>query len=206
MKKIFALLLFSLSTLASAEICTAVIKDMQNGYEYESFTRQGYSMPAACDQASYECNDALSRAQSYGRYYGAQCIVKFNPNPYPRQVVCQTDMVNQWNETQRIFTAPGQSPSDACYQSDSLCKMALARSGGFGYRCVNQGIINDRPNRTKTENCTVNRLDPAGMFIQSYFATATGPIFSDVKGQACNRAMNDCSYQLRGRQFCQIAY
>jgi hypothetical protein len=227
MKAVMALFLLGVSTFASAEICTSVIKD-RYGYEYESYTRSSYSQQAACDQASYDCQQALSYAQSTGRYYDAQCVLKFDnpvpnpypnpyppypgPNPYPNPqgVVCQTDLVDYYGRLVRSFTAPGQGQYDACNASDNFCKAELARNDSYGARCVTRGLIDNRndprpPSRTRTEQCTANRYDPAGMFIQSYTQTATGPINSDVRGQACSYALNDCNRDLRGRQTCQIA-
>lgn len=213
MKIFLASILLTLSTFASAEVCTSVIRDQRNGYEYDSFTRSSYSRQAACDQAFYDCRDALSYAQSNGRYYGAQCEIKDIPlpPPSPRVFVCQTDLVDNWGRTVRTFSAPGSSEWNACSNSDNFCKAELARRDSYGVRCINRGLIDNRndprpPSRTKTEQCTVNRLDPAGMFIQSYIATATGPINSDVKAEACHRAVNDCSRELRGRQTCNIAF
>lgn len=223
MKTILALFLLTLSAFASAEVCTSIIRDQRNGYEYESFTRSSYSQQAACDQALYDCRYALSYAQSTGRYYDAQCELKYipapypnpnpnpYPNPYPRNFVCQTDMVDNWGRTVRSFSAPGASERDACATSDNFCKAELVRRDSYGVRCVNRGLIDNRndprpPTRTRTEQCTVNRLDPAGMFVQRYFGTATGPINSDVKGEACRFALSDCSRDLRGRQTCNIAY
>lgn len=215
MKIIFALFLLTLSTIVGAEVCTSVIKDQRTGYEYEEFTRSSYSRQAACDQAIYDCRGALAYAQSYGRYYDAICEIKFSrvptPSPIPRNYICQTDLVDNWGQIVRTFTAPGPSEWEACNTSDNFCKADLARRDSFGVRCVNRGLIDNRndprpPSRTKTEQCTVRRLDPAGMFIQNYIATATGPIHSDVKGEACRIAINDCSRDLRGRQTCNIAY
>lgn len=42
-------------------------------------------------------------------------------------------------------------------------------------------------------SCVANRYDPAGMFIQSYSAWD------------CGSALNNCNYDIRGRQFCSIA-
>jgi hypothetical protein len=222
MKKLIALILLGISGMASAEVCTSVIKD-RSGYVWESFTRSSYSQQAACDQANYDCRGALSYAQSIGRYYDAFCEIQYNipptpypnpyPTPYPTPLVCQTDLVDYYGNTLRSFTAPGSNQWEACRASDNFCHAELSRNTNYGYRCLNRGMINDRnhprpplPGRIKTEQCTVNRLDPAGMFIQSYSASATGPINSDVKSQACRMAMNYCVPQLRGMQTCRIVY
>lgn len=224
MKTALALFFLMFASWAQAETCTAVIKD-RLGYEFESFTRSSYSQQAACDQATYDCRGALAYGQSIGRYYDAHCELKFdrptpypdpypdpyptpNPGPYPRPVVCQTDLVDMYGRVVRSFTAPGQNEWDACSTSDKFCKVELARNDSYGHRCVTKGLIGGhepRPPRTKTEYCTANRYDPAGMYIQSYRASATGPINSDVYGEACREALHDCSRDLRGRQTCQIA-
>ena len=209
MKKIIIFVLLVISSLASAEVCTSVIKDRE-GSEWETFTSSSYSQQAACDQASYNCNNALTYGQSIGRYHNAYCELKFDrPIPSPGPLICQTDLVDYYGRTVRSFTAPGSSEWDACNTSDNFCKSELARNDSYGYRCVNRCLIGNRndprpPQRTKTEQCTANRLDPAGMFIQSYFATATGPVNSDVLGDACRLAMNNCSREIRGRQTCNI--
>jgi hypothetical protein len=217
MKTFVGILFLVLSNIVAAEVCTTVIKDQRSNYEFETFTRTSYSKQAACDMAIYDCQTALSTAQSYGRYYGAICEIKYTPspspspypNPYPRTFVCQTDLVDYYSNVVRTFTAPGANEYDACNTSDIFCKSELARNDSYGARCVNRGLIDSRndprpPSRTKTEQCTASRLDPAGMFIQSYMATATGPINSDVRGEACRNAFNDCSRDLRGRQTCNI--
>ncbi len=222
MKTVMAFLFLCLQSYASAEICTSVIKDRQ-GYEWETFTRSSYSQEAACDQAMFDCQTNLSYGQSRGRYYDAFCELKWNtypsptpspypspyPTPNPRGYICQTDLVDYYGRVVRSFTAPGASEWDACNTSDDFCKSELARNDSYGSRCVNRGLIGNRndprpPSRIKTESCTVNRLDPAGMFIQSYTSTASGPFNSDVKSEACRMASRDCSSELRGRQTCQI--
>jgi hypothetical protein len=60
--------------------------------------------------------------------------------------------------------------------------------------------------RQVTEQCTVNRLDPAGMFITSYNRSVTGYPGSDLKQQACRLAMSECSMNVKGRQSCNVAY
>lgn len=221
MKTLFALALFAMAAMAQAEVCTSVIKDSR-GYDWETFTRSSYSTQAACDQAMYDCNSALSWARSQGRYYDAQCMIQWqNPNPYPnpypdpgpgrRDVMCQTDLVDYYGRVVRSFTGSGPNESSACAHSDNFCKYELARNDSYGARCITRGIVHRPgpgpgpiPPRTKTESCTANRYDPAGMFIQSYMASATGPWDSDVRGAACRQAYNDCSRDLRGRQSCQI--
>jgi hypothetical protein len=49
------------------------------------------------------------------------------------------------------------------------------------------------------EECTVNRLDPSGLYITSYVATAYS------RAEACSIATKDCSRDLKGRQSCNIA-
>lgn len=213
---VFCALFFS--SLVSAETCTSVIRD-RSGYEWETFTRTSYSQQAACDQAIYDCHGALSFGQSVGRYYNAFCEISSGPiepqptpAPYPdhNPIVCRTDLVDIYNQIVRIFSAPGASEFDACNNSDRFCKYELSRNSNYGFRCITRGLIGNRneprmPERTRTEQCSVNRLDPAGMFIQNYIAFATGPINSDVRGEACRSAYNQCSMQLRGRQTCNIA-
>jgi hypothetical protein len=205
MKAMMVLILLAISSFSMADVCTSVIKD-RSGYEWESFTRTSYSQEAACNQAIYDCRGALSYGQSVGRYYDAFCEVKYDR---PRAIICQTDLVDYYGGTVRIFTAPGSSEWDACNTSDNFCKSELARNNSYGYRCVNRGLIGNRNDpqrpRTKTEYCSANRLDPAGMFIQSYNASASGPINSDVLGDACRHAISACSNEIRGRQICTIA-
>lgn len=82
MKTTLALLVFLLSTVVSAEICSVVIRD-QYGYDYDSFTRSSYSINAACDDATWDCRQKLSEYQSYGRYYNATCVVREVSPSYP---------------------------------------------------------------------------------------------------------------------------
>ncbi len=229
MKTLVGILFLVLSNIVAAEVCTTVIKDQRSNYEFETFTRTSYSKQAACDMAIYDCQTALSTAQSYGRYYGAICEIKYTPSPspspspspypnpypnpypspYPTGYNCQTDLVDNFGSTLRSFRAQGATLNEACMASDNICKSELARHDSYGARCINKGLINNRndpqPPREHTEQCVANRFDPAGMFIQSYSAWAFGPINSDVKREACSKALNICSADLRGRQSCSIA-
>lgn len=88
MKATIAFLVLLFSTIASADICTVVIRD-QYGYEYDSFTRSSYSMTAACDDANWDCQQKLSDYQSYGQHYNSVCLVtdvtpSYPPPSYPR--------------------------------------------------------------------------------------------------------------------------
>ncbi len=55
------------------------------------------------------------------------------------------------------------------------------------------------PPAPRYETCTVNRLDPSGLFITSY--TQTGY----TKSEACRVATDMCSRDLKGRQTCNIS-
>jgi len=55
------------------------------------------------------------------------------------------------------------------------------------------------PPAPRYETCTVNRLDPSGLFITSY--TQTGY----TKSEACRSATDMCFRDLKGRQTCNIA-
>lgn len=48
------------------------------------------------------------------------------------------------------------------------------------------------------EMCTVNRLDPSGMFITSYIQSGY------TRSDACRAATSECSRELKGRQTCNI--
>jgi hypothetical protein len=54
-----------------------------------------------------------------------------------------------------------------------------------------------------TEQCTISRFDPAGIFIMSYTRTATGYPGPDLKAEACRQATNACMAEIRGRQTCR---
>lgn len=216
MKALLGLFLLTIASVSFAgETCTYVIKD-RYGYEYENHTRYSYSKDAACSDASWSCNTALSNARAQGRYYDANCEMKYdgpvNPRPpFPpvQTVMCTTDLVDWYGNTIRSFSGRGNSEWEACGQSDEFCRYELQRGDSNGRRCVTRGTGGGYPNpprppRETTESCTANRHDPAGYFIQSYTATHTGPIGSDVRGEACRKALNYCSYDIRGRQTCRL--
>lgn len=216
MKKLLALLLLTLASVSMAdESCTYAIKD-NYGYEYESVTRYGYSAQSACSDAAYECSRVLSNAQSSGRYYDARCELKYGPvtpsrPPLPptAMVSCRTDLVDYYNQIVRSFSGSGRSEYEACGQSNEFCQYELSRGNTAGVRCLTRGnggggYPQPRPPRDTTESCSARRFDPSGLFIQSYIASATGPIGSDVKGEACRRALNTCSYDIKGRQTCRV--
>ena len=215
MKILITLAILTFSTFASAEICRSVLQDNYSQYEYQQFIRTGYSMSDACFQAMNDCYAALNDGQAQGRYQTASCLITSGrpaPQPPRQNVVCETDLLDYYGNIVRQFTAPGRDAYEACRQSDEFCKMELARSRTYGMTCLNRGIINGRypspyPQPRPdiiVENCRVNRLDPAGMFVQSYFGRAEGPRGTDVRGAACREAMNDCSRELVGRQTCNI--
>jgi hypothetical protein len=216
MKLFILIFLVALSSASYAETCTANLKD-RYGITIQSFFESSYSRESACSEAMYQCNRLLSDANSSGRYYDHRCELEstYDPNPYPNpwpteNFICQTDLIDQYNRILRSFTGRGRTEWDACGQSDSFCRDELYRNTSWGLRCVtrrnpnpNPGP-NPRPPRTKTEQCEARRFDPAGMFIQSYLAWATGPIHTDVRREACERAMSECHRDLKGRQFCNF--
>jgi hypothetical protein len=216
MKTLLALMILTFSTLASAEFCTTAIRDQFSQYEYQSFMRSSYSHDDACFQAMTDCRAALNDAQSQGQYYNANCVFTNSAPPMPpqppRMLMCRTDLLDFWGRTIRQFTGQGMDEYSACRQSDEFCKMELARGSSNAVSCMNRGIINDGgsypPPRPPViiEECRANRLDPAGMFVESYMGRAEGPRGSDVKGEACRQAINICSRELVGRQTCNIAY
>lgn len=219
MKILIALILMTISTFASAEYCTSVLRDQYSQYEYQQFTRYSYSRDDACYQAMNDCQGALYDGQSQGRYGTAYCaIIGDNPIPVPPRetLICETDLVDVFGNIVRQFTAPGSNVYEACGQSDQFCKMELARGRSSGVRCINRGIINGRypnpyPNPNPyprppviIEECRVNRLDPAGRFVEGYLGRAEGPRGTDVKGAACRDGLNQCAREVVGRQTCSI--
>lgn len=205
MKTLIALFLLSIASVTFASDCTFSIKD-RYGFEYESVTRSSYSEQAACSDAQYACNVALSNGQYNGRYQDAFCERKLGSAYPPAQVMCTTDLLDYYGNIVRSFSGSGRTQSEACGQSNEFCKYELSRNDSYGRRCVTRGTGGNypQPPRQTTENCTAQRFDPSGYFIQSYFSSFTGPVGTDVKGEACRRALNDCSYDIKGRQTCRI--
>jgi hypothetical protein len=212
MKILIALFTLAISSFASAEFCSSALRDQYSQYDYQIFTRSSYSRDDACAQAIYDCRAALYDGQSQGRYNTAVCVISdYAPVPQPprQNLICRTDLVDYWGNTIRQFTAQGMDAYSACRQSDEFCKYELARGNSNAVSCVNRGIINSNPYPYPTppvitEECRANRLDPAGMFVQSYLGRAQGPRGTDVKGAACNSAMNSCYREIVGRQTCQV--
>lgn len=216
MKALLGLFLLSLASLSFAgETCTFVIRD-RYGYEFETHTRySSYSKDAACSDANWACSNALSNGRAQGRYYDANCEMKYdgpvNPRPpFPPTAVimCTTDLVDWYGNTVRSFSGSGNSEWEACRQSEQFCQYELQRGDANGRRCVTRGVGGGnpypRPPRETTESCSAHRYDPAGFFIQSYNASHTGPIGSDVRGEACRKALNYCSRDIKGRQTCRL--
>jgi hypothetical protein len=213
--------LLSLSVNAQQQSCSVAVKDRFSGVEYELLTRYSYSRDAACSDAISDCHDTIRMGQSYGRYYDAFCEIKGNapipPNPPTRPpfpptggAICTTDLVDSWGGLVRSFRGEGWTLPEACRQSDDFCYYELSRGNSRGVRCETRGNGGGHyppppPPRDVTETCTANRHDPAGYFIESYYATFTGPRGTDVKGEACRQAHRLCSSEIRGRQTCRIA-
>lgn len=215
MKTLLALLVFSIASIASAESCSFAVKD-RYGFEYETVSRIGYDVGSACSDAEYSCRVILNNAQARGKYLDANCAMvrgggfPNRPPDAPTAIArCTTDMVNYYNSVVRSFTANGRTQEDACMESARQCKIELVRQDNYGHRCVRRGAggggnIPPRPPRETTASCQARRFDPAGHFIESYVASARGPIGTNVKEQACRKAYNDCSYDLKGRQYCTV--
>lgn len=214
LKTILALAIMAFANFALAtESCTYSIKD-RYGFEYETLTRYSYSRESACSDADFACRQAIAEGQRYGRYYDAHCEEKYDaprpPMPPGRDLICTTDLVDYYGSIVRSFSGRGRTEYEACAQSDEFCKYELSRHDTRGSRCLTRGI-NGRPGpgpgplppRVKTESCTATRFDPQGITIENYFASHTGPVHSDVRGEACRIALNYCSQELRGRQFCR---
>jgi len=210
--KIFSLIFLTLffSNNVFAESCSAVIKDRWNNI-LERYVSNDYSRDRACSEAMMNCQRSLSDARSNGRYYDADCSFENVYDPYPpNQTVCTTNLLDQYDRVVRSFTAQGRNEYEACGMSDQMCSNELYRSPQWGMKCIRQRNPNPNPNpnpyppRQKTETCTANRFDPAGMFIQSYYATETGPFNTDVLRRACEKAIAYCQRDLKGRQFCNI--
>lgn len=220
MKTLLALFLLCVASVSfAADSCTFAIKD-RYGYEYENHTRISYSREAACSDADYACRVAISDAQRNGRYMDAFCeqkggVVTPNRPPIPPSstIMCTTDLVDYYGGIVRSFSGSGQTQWEACNQSESFCRYELSRNTSSGWRCVTRGsnggnypypYPQPQPPRQVTETCRASRFDPAGYYIESYMQSYTGPANSDVKGEACRRAYNQCSYEIRGRQTCRI--
>jgi hypothetical protein len=214
------LFIFLSHSLFADEACSVAIKD-RFGVEYEVLTRTSYSRDAACNEAIFACQDAIRYGQTYGRYYDAFCEIKMSspvpphpprpPFPPTGNAMCTTDLMDSYGSVLRSFTGNGRNEREACAQSEEFCRYELSRHDSYGRYCLTRGGHNpptrppSRPPRQTTEQCLANRHDPAGYFIESYSATFTGPVGTDVKGEACRRAYSICSSELRGRQTCQIA-
>lgn len=217
MKTLLALILLSVASASFAsDSCTFSIKD-RYGYEYETHTRISYNQQAACSDADYACRVAISDGQRNGRYMDAYCeqksVITPNRPPLPptSTTMCSTDLVDYYGGIVRSFTGYGQTQWEACNQSEQFCNYELSRDTSRGYRCVTRngnGYPNPypqpRPPRDQTETCKASRFDPAGYYIESYIQSYTGPYGSDVKGEACRRAYQQCNYEIRGRQTCRI--
>lgn len=213
MKTMIALFLLSIASMSfSAESCSYAVKD-RYGYEYETVTRASYSNVGACSDAEYACRVLISDAQARGRYLDASCLMKNGtvnpsrpPDPPTYMANCATNLVNYYNSIVRTFRATGRTQAEACNESAKQCKIALSRADTYGGRCVpgNNGPLPPPRPRETTESCTARRYDPAGYFIQSYYGSHTGPVGSNVKDEACRKAFNTCSYDLKGRQTCRI--
>ena len=87
MKSTFTFLVLFFSAIAIADTCNVVIRD-QYGQEFDDFITTSYSVNAACDDASWNCQQRLSDHQSNGQYYNARCVIKeinsaYYPPSYP---------------------------------------------------------------------------------------------------------------------------
>lgn len=216
MKTLLALILLSVASVSfAADQCTFSIKD-RYGYEFEQHTRISYSQSAACSDAEYACRVALSDGQRRGQYMDASCVQSGGalppsrpPFPPTAMVMCTTDMVDYYGRIVRSFSGNGATQWEACNQSDQFCNYELSRDTSRGYRCETRNGNGGgnfpqppRPPRETTESCRASRFDPSGYYIESYIQTYTGTY--DVKGEACRRAYNQCTFDIRGRQTCRI--
>ena len=133
-----------------------------------------------------------------------------NVPPIPPTIfhtMCTTDLVDSYGSIVRSFSGTGYDMYEACRQSDEFCRYELQRHDSYGYQCVTRNgnyPQPPRPPQQTTEQCRASRFDPAGYYIESYFATVTGPWNTNVKEEACREAYEQCTYDIRGRQTCRI--
>jgi hypothetical protein len=211
MKLIAALFLLCLSNIALANVtCNVSMISQYNNQTYEVHTGYANTYDTACREAFDNCHESISRGQTYGRYYDAICVTGGNQPtpprpPYPQEdLTCRTDLLYYNGSFVRSFTGTGRTAREACQESDRLCSYMTQTNNGM--YCLNRGIQNGGnnppPGRVVTEYCQAERFDPAGHFIQAYTGSYTGPIGTDVRGEACRRAYQTCSMYIRGAQYC----
>jgi hypothetical protein len=219
MKIIAALIFLCLSNMAFANVsCDVKMISQYSNQTYEINTGYARSYSEACREAFDNCHESISRGQTYGRYYDAICVSDSTTPTYPtprpprppetpypptRELTCRTDLVDFYGNTIRSFNGFGRTPWEACQESDRLCSYMTQNNRMY---CQNRGIQNGgghRPGRLVTEYCQAERFDPAGHFIESYTGSHTGPVGTDVRGEACREAHQKCSMYLRGAQYCR---
>lgn len=208
MKFLIGLTFSLLAMSASAEYCSASLKDRYNTV-IRSFTEYGYSSNEACRDALRSCNYEKERL-SYDRYYqGLNCEIDTFRNPYPGPVPtprptptpprdnrsCEVELRRANGDVITTFRRSSYDRRDACLEARRECEVELRFNQRQGRmpRAYCMEVEDRRDRDFVTKSCTVERVDQrVGRVIDFHTATATGRVESEVERRACEDATQEC--------------
>ncbi|EQC44239.1 hypothetical protein [Bacteriovorax sp. Seq25_V] len=202
MKGLLTLVVLFLSLSASADYCSATLKDRFGGY-LRSFSEFGYNQQEACREALRSCNYEKVRLEYDRNFYGAFCEVdRFsNPNPYPPRPTprtCEYELTRANGNVVQVFRGRGY---DSCDDARRQCERELRdqqRNGRMprAYCAMSRRGGHDRDLVTKT--CRVEQVDRRmGRVVRVHTGSATGRRSEDLKRQACQEAATMCARAVR---------
>lgn len=215
MKVLLGLVLCLMAQMASADYCSATLKD-RYGSALRSFSEYGYTEQEACRDALRSCNYEKERLTYDSYYFGAYCDIDTFRNPAPRpnptpspfpnpgpgrdRDLCEVELQRANGNVVTTFRVRSYDRRQACAEARRDCEVELRSNQRQGRlpraMCVE---VQDRRDRDFiTKSCSVERVDTRmGRIIETHRATATGRQNEDVKRLACDEATNQCMRAVR---------
>lgn len=214
MKFLLGLTLCLMAQVASADYCSATLKD-RFGSSLRSFSEYGYTEQEACREALRSCNYEKERLTYDSHYYGAYCdIDTFRPNPRPNpgpgpspfpnpgrdRNECEVELTRQNGAVVSTFRARSFERRLACGEARRDCEVELRAQQRMGRlpRAACLEVQDRRDRDIVTKSCAVEQVDTRrGRVVDTHRATATGRAHEDVKARACSEATNECMRAVR---------
>lgn len=211
MKFLLGLTLCLMAQMASADYCSATLKD-RFGSPLRSFSEYGYTHQEACRDALRSCSYEKERLQ-YDRYYeGLYCeLDTFRnpvPSPYPTPYPgpgrdrneCEVELQRANGNVITTFRARSYDRRQACMEARRDCEVELRANQRQGRMpramCVEVQDRRDRDLITRT--CSVEQVDTRmGRVVDTHRGVATGRQNEDVQRRACDEAVNQCMAAVR---------
>ncbi len=205
MRVLLAMTFLFLSISASADYCSATLKDRFGSY-LRNFSEYGYTQQEACREALRACNYEKVRLEYDRNFYGAFCEVDRFSDPYPRPTptpsprACEYELTRANGNVVQVFRGRGY---DSCEDARRQCEIELRDNQRQGrmpraYCAMSRDGGRDRDRDLVTKTCRVEQVDRRmGRVVRVHTGSATGRRSEDLKRQACNEAATMCARAVR---------